>query len=102
MSRRSILFLCCAATCFVATACQKLDDVRPLASPKRGALPMEQAKFLDAVPAEYGDLVAVTSNAEYPTWSQAWFERPDKSIVIVTINSGTGRILDRIIVVPRR
>jgi CelD/BcsL family acetyltransferase involved in cellulose biosynthesis len=102
MIRRSLLLVCCAASCLVVSSCQRLEDARPLAINSRGGLPIEHSKYADAIPVEYGDLIGVTSNATYPAWSQAWFMRPDKSIVIVSINSSTGKILDRVVVIARR
>jgi len=67
-----------------------------------GQLPIEKAKFLDAIPAEYGDLIGVTSNADHPSWVQAWFMKPDKSLVVVWINGNTGKMLDHRLVIPRR
>lgn len=102
MIRRGLLLLCCAASCLLVSSCQKLEDARPLAVNKRGELLIEHLKYADAIPTEYGDLIGVTSNATYPAWSQAWFMRQDKSIVIVSINSTSGRILDRAVVIARR
>jgi CelD/BcsL family acetyltransferase involved in cellulose biosynthesis len=102
MIRRSLLLLCCAASCLLMSSCQKLENARPLSVNKRGELLIEHLKYADAIPAEYGDLVGVTSNANYPAWSEAWFVRQDKSIVIVSINSASGKILDRVVVIARR
>lgn len=102
MTRRGLVFLCITVVLIGTAACQKLQDARPFSSSIRGDLPIEHAKFTDAVPAEYGDLIGVTSNADYPTWSQAWFMRPDKSIAVLWINSSTGKIIDHVLLIPRR
>jgi hypothetical protein len=100
--RRIVLLCSCLALCVVLGACQRLDTVRPLENTGRGELPRQTLPFKDAIPADFGDLVAVTSHAEYPTWSQAWFVRADKSIVVVWINSRTGKMLPEALTIPRR
>jgi hypothetical protein len=40
---------------------------------------------LQNIPIEYGDLVAVTSMAEYPNWVQLWFQDGDGVIRMVRI-----------------
>ena len=101
MVRRFLVFLFPAALLAVS-ACQKLENVRPFASERQGTLPIETAKFLDAIPSDYGDLVGVTSSADAPAWAQAWFQQPDKSIVVLWINARTGQVHDRVLVIPRR
>lgn len=103
MTRRIIPILCIgAAIGLSATSCQKLPASHQLEATARGELPIEATRFLDAVPADYGDLIGVTSNADVPAWSQAWFMRPDKSIVVLWINASTGKIYDKVLVIPRR
>jgi CelD/BcsL family acetyltransferase involved in cellulose biosynthesis len=101
MLRRFVLLLCGVGLCFAVSACQKLNELQPLTE-EAGQLHIEKAKFLDAIPAEYGDLISVTSMANHPSWVQAWFMRPDKSLVVVWINGNTGRILDHHLMIPRR
>ena len=100
--RRVLLLSSCLALCFVLTACQKLETARPLEARGRGDLPKEKLVFRDALPADYGDLIGVTSHADNSTWAQAWFQRADKSIVVVWINSRTGAMLEDALVIPRR
>jgi hypothetical protein len=100
--RRVVLLSSCLALCFVLGACQRLEVARPLEGRGRGELPKQKLPFRDAIPADFGDLIAVTENADHPVWAQAWFVRPDKSIVIVWINSRTGFMLDDAVVIPRR
>jgi hypothetical protein len=100
--RRVAILSSCLALCFLLGACQKLETVRPLEGRGRGDLPKEKLAFLDALPADYGDLIAVTSHADYPIWAQAWFQRADKSIVVVWVNARTGAMLEDVLVIPRR
>jgi len=101
MLRRCVMLLCGVGLCFAVSACQRMDEWQPLTE-QEGQLHIEKAKFLDAIPAEYGDLVSVTSMADHPSWVQAWFVRPDKSLVVVWINGNTGKMLDHRLVIPRR
>jgi hypothetical protein len=84
------------------TACQRLDVARPLERRGPGDLPRQHLAFRDAIPAEWGNVISVTSSAAYPNWAQAWFERPDNSIVVVWINSRTGYMLEDALVIPRK
>ena len=100
--KRVALLSSCLVLAFVLSACQRLDTVRPLEARGRGELRKEKLPFKDALPSDLGDLVNVTSIGNHPTWAQAWFVRPDKSIVIVWINSESGDLLDDAVVIPRR
>jgi len=101
MVRRCVLLLCGVGLCFAVSACQRMEEWQPLTE-QVGQLQFEKAKYLDAIPAEYGDLISVTSMADHPTWVQAWFVKPDKSIVVVMINGNTGKMLDHRLTIPRR
>jgi CelD/BcsL family acetyltransferase involved in cellulose biosynthesis len=102
MVRRFVLLVCGAGLCVSVAACQKMEVVQPRMNPGVGQLPIETAKLLDAIPADFGDLISVTSRADHPTWVQAWFMRPDKSLVVVWINVGTGKMGDKYLTIPRR
>ena len=88
--------------CLTATACTRLEVARPMDGRGRGELPKQKLTTRDALPADLGDLISVTSSADHPNWAQAWFMRSDKSIVVVWINSRTGYMLDDMLVIPRR
>ena len=83
---------------FGIASCQKLESPRP----QRSGLPFEVARFVDAVPAEYGDAVGVTPHPENPHWVTVWFVKPDKSLVAVRVNASTGEIYERVLTIPRR
>ncbi len=100
--KRNVFLLLGLALCLMATACTRLEQARPMDGRGPGELPREQLAYRDAVPAEFGDLIGVTSNADNPTWTQAWFMKADKSIVVVWINARTGYMLSDAVVIPRR
>jgi hypothetical protein len=83
-------------------SCQPLNKARPLSVGGRGELPPQTVPYTDAIPAAFGDVIGVTANPDYPAWSQVWFMKPDKSLVVLWVNAGSGRIYERMIEIPRR
>lgn len=100
--KRNVFLLVGLALCLMAGACTRLELARPLEGRGRGELSKQRLAYQDAVPAEFGDLVGVTSFADNPAWAQAWFVKADKSIVVVWINARTGYMLSDAIEIPRR
>ena len=100
--KRVVYLIAGLALCLTMGACERLDVARPLEGRGRGELPKAQLPFRDAIPAAYGDLIGVASNSENPKWAQAWFMKPDKSIVIVWVNARTGYMLNDVVEIPRR
>jgi hypothetical protein len=86
--RLALLTLACGLALGLA-ACQKI----PTSYDERGIT------FIDAIPADVGTLVGVT--AAGPTWAQLWYQKPDKRIVVVTVEASQGRILKQIVTIPR-
>jgi hypothetical protein len=82
-------------------ACTRLESARPMDGRGRGEFPKQRLAVRSSLPAEFGDLIGVTSSADHPNWAQAWFMRSDKSIVVVWINARTGYMLEDAIVIPR-
>jgi len=56
---------------------------------------------LSAVPAEYGDLIAVTSLSDYPGWFQLWYQSEDGTVRIVRANPFTRLMHKETIVLAR-
>ena len=98
MARRSLVLLSMLALFFGAISCEK----RSMGPGVHGALKTEPAKFTDAIPVEYGELAGVVVNPNAPTWAALWFQRLDKSIVVIRVNTGDGRMSDEVVVIPRR
>jgi len=82
-------------------ACTRLEVARPMDGRGPGEFQKERLAKRSAIPSEFGDLIGVTSSADHPNWAQAWFMRPDKSIVVVWINARTGYMLEDALVIPR-
>ncbi len=56
---------------------------------------------LKEIPAEFGDLTAVTTHAAYEGWSQLWFIDEQKTIRMVRVQFHENRIHEKILVIPR-
>ena len=98
MNWRNIVLACIGLTCIVVLSCQKLEQTPPSGA----ALKFEQMKFLDAIPSDFGNLVAVTVDPAYSNWAQLWFEKPDKTIMVVRVQWRDGYLSDRATIIPRR
>jgi len=48
--------------------------------------------FTNAVPLDYGTLVAAAPHPDSDAWFALWFEKPDKTITTVWVNVAQGRI----------
>jgi hypothetical protein len=95
MLRRVIVPLCIVALCLGSLSCQKL-------SRSTGPLKVEEIKTLDAIPMEYGNLVAVTTDSSHPNCAQLWFEKSDKTVVVATLNWSQRAVWEGAMVIPRR
>lgn len=92
MRRSRIIVGLLAALALSATGCQKLES--PGAAPK--------TVTLDAIPADMGDLFAVTTAPEWPASAQLWFLKPDKTIAMIGVDMKSLRLSGTTVVVPRR
>jgi hypothetical protein len=63
--------------------------------------PPKPIAVADAIPLEYGDLVGITPGAA-AGWAHLYFQRPDRSIVVVVVNGELGIIADKVVDFPRR
>ena len=97
MNFQKIVIVCVILTCLFALSCQKLEDTRPTAT-----LKFEKWKSMDAIPGEFGKLVGVTMNPAYPSWAQLWFEKPDRTIVVVKVQWNAGYINEDVLFIPRK
>ena len=101
MALRTVLFVSVITLCMGLTSCQKLGpDAEALQAARE--LKKETLKSLDAIPVEYGNLVGVTTNSQNPQWSQVWFEKPDKTIVVVSVNTIDGFLWKEALSISRR
>jgi hypothetical protein len=99
MFKKSVGVVFLLAVCLAAVSCRKMD-AGAQASP--GPLALEPVKFSDAIPEEYGTLIAVMQNPQSPAWVELWFQKPDKTITAVFVNIEKGRIHDKMLSIPRK
>ena len=79
---------------FFSLAVMSCEKLRQSDVPGTGTTP------LDEIPLEYGELVAVQPHPS-PYVSQLWFQKPDKTLVVIDVNlerKQTGRA----VTIPRR
>jgi len=93
------LALLITLTCLLTTSCADINAEAPVVA---GPLVRDtSANLTDAIPAEYGDLIAVTTTDAYPNFAQLWFQKEDKSIVTVFLNFKRGAMEEDPLVIPR-
>ena len=77
----------------LTASCQKMEISGPLA--------VEKVAFDNAVPLQFGELIAVTS-APGSSVNLLWFVKPDKTIVILGVNPTSSALAKQAITIPRR
>ncbi len=88
-------FAACLAT-IATVSCAKLESGDKLVGP----LAFKPAGAANTIPDEYGTLVGVTQPA--PQWSALWFQKQDKTIVVVFVNVEEGTMSSRGLTIPRK
>jgi hypothetical protein len=89
--------VCILALCFLTIACKKLGPPVP-----KGQLSWKTAEYADAIPSEYGALIAVTANSQNPSWVYLWFQKTDGTIAAVFVDVSDGRVAPRALSIPRK
>lgn len=90
--------ICVSLACSWLTACRKLSEPGSEAGHLM-SLPLE---VQDHIPADFGRLVAVTSNDTHEDWAQLWFEKPDRTIAILYVNFISGELGGSARLIPRK
>jgi hypothetical protein len=98
MRRGTILVLMCCILplCLGVVSCRKIAG-----SADSAPLKIEQLKTRDAIPLDYGTLVGVTSNST-SDFAHLWFERADKTILVVTVDFQGRQLGADAVAIPRR
>ena len=97
MTRSTTCAACVVLLCLLLGSCADLDRPKDY----EGPLAFDSRKLTDAIPADYGDLVSVTTTQIYPGWVQLWFQKEDKTIVGVFVQFDTGQIKPEALLIPR-
>jgi hypothetical protein len=79
-------------------SCTKLE--RSPSDIARGKMMSEDAPFLDAIPAEYGRLVGISTVGD--GWNALWFEKKDGTIVVIGANWAERKMLNKVAMIPRK
>jgi hypothetical protein len=93
---KAVSVFCVLAACFLVGSCEKLPTT------ETGPLTWKTVGFTDAVPKEYGSLIAVTANSQNPTWAYLWFQQPDGTITVTFVDIAYGKINNRSLTIPRK
>jgi hypothetical protein len=93
-----LVFAVVIGLCLLGSSCRKIADV----SKPTGPLPHEPVKFTDAVPQDYGNLIAVTQNPDRTAWVTLWFQKPDGTVMAVPMNGVDGRFGEHVLRIPRK
>lgn len=78
-------------------SCQKVvqESVAP------GQLEKAKMENLAEIPLDYGNLISVTTHAQYEGWAQLWFVDQQSTIRMVRVQFHTNRIHEHVLVIPR-
>ena len=98
MLKETFTLLCGFVLSLGLISCEKLKQV----DITKGPLPFEKAKMPDAIPLEYGELVAVIRPSGSRNKAVLWFKKPDKTIVVVGVNYWRGVMDPGVLTIPRR
>ena len=91
MLRKMLVLLGLVFFSLTVMSCEKLPQAD---EPGAGLTP------LDEIPLEYGELVAVHPHP-LPYVSQLWFQKPDKTLVVIDVNVSR-KVTGRVVTIPRR
>lgn len=95
MKKLLLILLLLSLVTFPLISCSRVQE------PDKGALKTIKLKKLDSIPIEYGSLVSITANPEFPRWAQLWFEDDDRTIRMVHIGFAENRVSEKVIIIPR-
>ena len=81
---RNFLFISCILMLctLLFISCTRVEVAQ---QPTQGELQQIKLAKLDSIPMEYGSLIGVTPNKEYPRWAQLWFQDNNGTIRIVSV-----------------
>ena len=96
MNGKKLILACGLLLCMVGISCEKSQA--PV-SPQH-KLSFETIKTKNSIPAEYGELEGVVVDSAH--FARMFFEKDDKSIVVVTLNVDEGFLRDQVLVIPRK
>ena len=93
MRQAALLVLLTLLTVALFLSCERITPPTDSAT--------EMTSKLEAIPAAYGDLEAVTAVPEYPGWFQLWFQDSVGTIRMVRIQTTEDLIHKQVEMIPR-
>lgn len=96
MLKKTLVPVCLLAISLGAISCKKIESGKRPAGP----LLFEKARSSDVIPLDYGELVSITPEGEFG--ATLWFQKADKTIVVVRVNVVQGIIGERVLTIPRK
>ena len=93
MKKYFLIFLMALVSITFLFSCQRIDETTELKYDET----IEQK----GIPLEYGSLVSVTAQAEWPGWAQLWFVDDNNTIRMVRIEFHKGEIPEGVRTISR-
>ena len=97
LGRAVICFSIVIAVLFLFS-CTKIEPQRP----EQGSFKIEKLPAADSLPLNWGKLVAVSNEPDFPNWIQLWFEDEGGNLRLVPYSIGTNRLEGTAVLIPRK
>ena len=99
MTGKTLVCLSVSALLLISLSCAKLPG-KP--AKEDGTVELLKLAHQDAIPADWGEAFAVSSDANNPNWLQLWFRADDGTVRMASYNLRTNVLEDDAVVFPRR
>ena len=93
MKKYSLLVLIALVSIVFLFSCQRVDESKELK--------FDETIRQEGIPLEYGSLVAVTTQTDWPGWAQLWFEDEDHTIRMIRVEFHKGIISEGVRTIQR-
>jgi len=99
MTRKTLVCLGVSALVLISLSCAKLPE-KP--AKEDGTVVLVKLADQDAIPVDWGEAFAVSSDANNPNWLQLWFRSEDGTVRMVSYNLRTNILEDDAVIFQRR
>jgi hypothetical protein len=99
MTGKAFICLTVLTTLLVGLSCAKLPE-KP--AKEDGTVVLVELAHQDAIPADWGEAFAVSSDANNPNWLQLWFRAEDGTVRMASYNLRTNILEDDAVIFQRR
>lgn len=97
LGRAVICFSIVIAVLFLFS-CTKIEPQRP----EEGSFAIEKLPAANSIPSNWGKLISVSNEPDFPNWVQLWFEDKDGNVRMVAYTIGTNRLEGTVVLIPRK